>query len=80
MDFVSKLAPGELSQIIDFTFTDGAAGRMSREEILTHVVLHGGYYRRVIGRTMAQLAITLRRDVFTGFLHSAVSAARRRRG
>jgi uncharacterized damage-inducible protein DinB len=80
VDYVSKLNPEDLNESIDFTFTDGALGRMSREEMLSHVVLHGGYHRGAIGRIMAQLSITPPRDVFTGFLHISEPTARRRVG
>jgi uncharacterized damage-inducible protein DinB len=78
LEYVLKLEPSELSENIDFTFTDGTPGRMSREEMLTHVVLHGGYHRGAIGRILAQLSITPPRDVFTGYLHIAEPATRRR--
>src|ERR1700722_1939563 len=39
LEYVSMLEPGALSESIDFTFTDGALGRMSREEMLAHLVL-----------------------------------------
>ena len=78
LEYVTTLEPGALSESIDFTFTDGALGRMLREEMLAHVVLHGGYHRGAIGRILAQLSIKPPRDVFTGFLHIAEPAARRR--
>ncbi|MGC1520515.1 MAG: DinB family protein [Steroidobacteraceae bacterium] len=78
VEYVGNLGPSELSESIDFTFTDGAPGRMSREEMLMHVVLHGGYHRGGIGRIMAPLSISPPRDVFTGYLHVAEPAARRR--
>ena len=55
VDYVSKLAPDELRDRIDFTFTDGAPGRMSREEMLAHVLLHGDYHRGGISYILAQL-------------------------
>jgi uncharacterized damage-inducible protein DinB len=78
VDYVSKLTPETLTESIDFTFTDGALGRMSREEMLSHVVLHGGYHRGAIGRIMSQLSIPPGRDVFTGFLHLSEATTRRR--
>jgi uncharacterized damage-inducible protein DinB len=80
VDYVSKLTPESLSESIDFTFTDGAPGRMSREEMLSHVVLHGGYHRGAIGRIMTQLSMAPGRDVFTGFLHLSEPTDRRRVG
>jgi uncharacterized damage-inducible protein DinB len=78
LEYVSMLEPSALNESIDFKFTDGALARMSREEMLTHLVLHGGYHRGAIGRILAQLSIKPPRDVFTGFLHIAEPAARRR--
>ncbi len=80
VEYVGKLDSRELGESIDFTFTDGAPGRMAREEMLMHVVLHGGYHRGAIGRIMAQLSMSTPRDVFTGYLHGAEPAARRRLG
>jgi uncharacterized damage-inducible protein DinB len=80
MGYVAELGTEELSETIDFTFTDGAPGRMSREEMLGHILLHGGYHRGAVGRIMAQLSIVPPRDVFTGYLHSAEATARRRVG
>jgi hypothetical protein len=70
--------PVELQESIDFTFTYGALGRMLREEILTRVVIHGGYHRGVIGRILARVSITPSRDLFTGYLNGADPTARRR--
>jgi uncharacterized damage-inducible protein DinB len=78
LDYVGELGAAALQEIVDFRFTDGDLGRMSRAEMLTHVVLHGGYHRGAVGRIMAQLSITPPRDVFTGYLHKAEPAARRR--
>src|SRR6188474_2674590 len=37
IDYVATLDRDQLEDQIDFTFTDGATGRMSREEMLMHV-------------------------------------------
>jgi uncharacterized damage-inducible protein DinB len=78
IDYIRGLTPAALGEIVDFTFTDGDPGRMSRAEMLTHLVLHGGYHRGAVGRIMAELSITPPRDVFTGYLHKAEPEARRR--
>lgn len=41
VDYVLALDHDQLAERIDFAFTDGAPGRMSREEMLTHVITHG---------------------------------------
>jgi hypothetical protein len=50
-----------LSESIDFTFTDGALGCMSREEILAHLVLHGDYHRGAVSQVMTQLRLPTRK-------------------
>jgi uncharacterized damage-inducible protein DinB len=66
IDYVSRLSPAALEETIDFVFTDGARGRMSREEMLAHVITHAGYHRGEAGRLLPQINA---RDVFAGYLH-----------
>ena len=66
IDYVAGLGPQQLSEVIDFTFTDGDPGRMSRAEILIHLITHGAYHRGGIGRIMSQVSVPPPRDVFTG--------------
>ena len=58
IDYVSRLDETQLAERIDFTFTDGEPGRMSREEILMHVTVHGEYHRGQISLIMMQNSIT----------------------
>ncbi len=67
--YSAQLDADQLAQAIEFTFTDGKPGRMTREEMLAHVVTHGGYHRGAVGRILSQLAIQPPAEVFTGFLH-----------
>lgn len=78
VDYVQKVSPAELSESIPFTFTDGDKGLMSREEMLTHVVLHGGYHRGEVGRILMQLSIASPWDTFAVFLHSLRGDCKRR--
>ena len=66
------------SRRCSFTFTDGELGRMSREEMLMHVTIHGEYHRGQIGMIMMQNSITPPADAFTGYLHKAEASTRRR--
>lgn len=75
IDYAGKLAPDALDEAIDFTFTDGTAGRMTRGEMLMHVITHGGYHRGAIGRILAQLKLTPPRDTLTVFLQRQASAS-----
>ncbi len=80
LDYVSRLDQAQLAERIDFTFTDGLPGRMSREEMLMHVTVHGEYHRGQIGLIMMQNSITPPGDGFTSFLHKAEASTRRRTG
>lgn len=67
--YVTTLSEEAISEVVEFTFVDGKAGRMSRGEMLTHLVTHGNYHRGAVGRILAQLNVTLPRDTLTVFLH-----------
>lgn len=69
--YVNSLSETDLNENIDFIFVDGKPGRMSRAEMLLHVVTHGNYHRGAVGRILAQIAVTPPRDSLTVFLHSA---------
>lgn len=76
--YVSELENGELADQIDFTFTDGAPGRMSREEMLLHVIAHGVGHRGQVSAVMLLNSVPPPMDGFTTFLHQAEAATRRR--
>ena len=78
INYVSLLDEARLGEPIDFTFTDGLPGRMSREEILMHVTVHGEYHRGQISLIMMQNSITPPGDGFTTFLHKTEASTRRR--
>lgn len=78
IQYIDKLKPESLSENVEFTFTDGTTGRMSREEMLAHVVTHGGYHRGAVGRIMAQVSIAPPRDIFTVYLHKSEPQRRER--
>jgi uncharacterized damage-inducible protein DinB len=77
LKYISGVGPRELGEAVDFTFTDGESGRMSREEMLAHVITHGGYHRGEIGRLLPQIEHTAMRDVFAGYLHRSDPSRRR---
>jgi uncharacterized damage-inducible protein DinB len=79
LDHIRNASPAGLTEVIAFTFTDGDAGCMTREEMLTHVALHGGYHRGEVGRILWQLSITPPWDTFTVYLHRS-DPERRKQG
>ena len=75
-DYVASLTASALSEVLAFTFTDGDRGRMSREEILLHVLTHGGYHRGNVGQVLRSISVAPPRDLYTKFLHQAEPARR----
>jgi uncharacterized damage-inducible protein DinB len=75
--YVARTTETELSSVLEFTFTDGDAGSMSREEVLLHVITHGAYHRGNVGQVLKSLSIAPPRDLYTKFLHQSEPARRR---
>jgi uncharacterized damage-inducible protein DinB len=69
VDYVRALRPEQFDEVLSFRFTDGDAGRMSREEILAHVIHHGSHHRGNVGMLMKQVDQAPPRDLFTRHLH-----------
>jgi uncharacterized damage-inducible protein DinB len=78
VDYVSSLDSGQLSERIDFAFTDGAPGRMSREEMLMHVITHGIGHRGQVSAVMLLNSVPPAKDGFTTYLHEAEGSMRGR--
>lgn len=78
VDYVSTLDRDQLAEQIDFVFTDGAPGRMSREEMLMHVITHGVGHRGQVSALMLLNSIPPANDGFTTYLHGAEASTRRR--
>lgn len=68
---VAGLDEAALVEKLRFTFTDGDPGLMSREEMLLHVITHGGYHRGNVGQLLKNLSIAPPRDLLTKFLHAS---------
>ena len=69
--YVAGLSPDQLAERIDFRFTDGASGRMSREEMLLHIITHGVGHRGQISALMLLNSLSPAKDGFTTYLHEA---------
>jgi uncharacterized damage-inducible protein DinB len=78
VDYVSALDRDPLAERIDFAFTDGAPGRMSREEMLLHVITHGIGHRGQVSAVMLLNSIAPAKDGFTAYLHEAEASTRGR--
>jgi uncharacterized damage-inducible protein DinB len=80
LDYVCGVSPEYLAEAIAFTFTDGHEGYMTREEMLTHVALHGGYHRGEVGRIVWQLSSTPPWDTLAVYLHQTEPERRQQGG
>ncbi len=69
LELVDAMTLPQLAQRVDFTFTDGQRGRMSREEMLGHVITHGSYHRGEVGQMLKRISTPPPRDLFTAYLH-----------
>jgi len=78
VDYVSTLDREQLAERIDFAFTDGGPGRMSREEMLMHVITHGIGHRGQVSAVLLLNSLTPANDGFTTYLHKAEASTRRR--
>lgn len=78
IDYVATLDPAQLAERIDFHFTDGAPGRMSREEMLLHVITHGVGHRGQVSAVLLLNGLAPATDGFTTWLHTAEPVTRRR--
>jgi uncharacterized damage-inducible protein DinB len=74
--YVAAATGAQLQEQLAFRFTDGDTGRMSREEMLVHVITHGAYHRGNVGQVLKSIAMVPPRDLYTKFLH--VSEPQRR--
>ncbi len=78
IDYVSALDHDKLAERIEFAFTDGVPGSMTREEMLMHVITHGVGHRGQVSAVMLLNSATPAKDGFTTYLHEAEASARRR--
>lgn len=67
--YVENVAMAQLVETVEFAFTDGDCGRMTREEILLHLITHGSYHRGTVGQLLKSISVPAPRDVLTHFLH-----------
>ena len=74
--YLTGLDEAALADRLTFQFTDGDAGRMTREEMLFHVLTHGAYHRGNVGQVLKGISVTPPRDLLTKFLHQREPARR----
>jgi len=75
LDYARRATPAELAEAVDFAFVDdGAPGRMTRGDILAHVITHGASHRGAIGKMLEGLGVRGASDMVTTFRSETPSA------
>jgi uncharacterized damage-inducible protein DinB len=72
--YVESASPQQLAETVDFTFTDGDIGCLTREEILLHIITHGNYHRGTMAQQLKAISVTPPRDLLTRFLRQSEPA------
>jgi len=57
IDWAEAQAPEALGELLDFKFISGVAGRMTRGEMLLHVVTHNSYHRGWVVERFAEVPV-----------------------
>jgi uncharacterized damage-inducible protein DinB len=72
VDYVGAAPPAELDEAVAFTYVaDGEPGRMTRGEMLGHVLTHANSHRGQIGELLGRLGVGGPPDMLTSFLRPA---------
>jgi uncharacterized damage-inducible protein DinB len=75
LDYVGRVSAVELDEEVAFTFVDdGSPGRMTRGEMLAHVITHGASHRGAIGKMLEGLGVQGAPDMVTTFHRESLSA------
>lgn len=69
--YAESLPAEHHQQTVAFTFVDGKRGRMTRQEMLFHIVNHGTYHRGAIGHCLDLAEAPRPADTYTVFIHAA---------
>lgn len=68
--YVTESTPETLNAQVSFQFVDGKQGRLTRLEILFHIINHGTYHRGAIGHALDLEGGVRPADTFTVFIHA----------
>lgn len=68
VSYADILTPAQRDETLDFAFSNGSPGRMSRGDMLLHVATHGTYHRGNIGLILQKNGIEPNPDRLTDFL------------
>ena len=76
LDYAARVTPDELATEVRFTFvSDGDDGRMTKGEMLAHVITHSASHRGAIGRMLERMQVRGASDMVTSFLSQGRATA-----
>jgi uncharacterized damage-inducible protein DinB len=73
--YAARVTQAQLDEAVRFTFTDGDAGRMTRAEMLAHVITHGASHRGAVGKMLETLRLAGASDMVTTFVRTSRATA-----
>ena len=79
VNYASNISSDQLNETIEFSFTDGDSGTLTREEILLHIITHGSNHRGNVSQILKSISLTPPRDLYTKYLHDSEPDRRRER-
>jgi uncharacterized damage-inducible protein DinB len=72
IDYVGQASEAELETVVEFTYvSDGEPGRMTKGEILGHLITHGAAHRGAIGGRLGAMQVAGASDMMTTFRRPA---------
>jgi len=77
LNYLTQLSAADLDQPLDFSYTAGNPGRMTRFEMLFHVVNHGTYHRGAISRALDLVGVAHPVDGYAKYVQDLKGAASR---
>ncbi len=75
IDFADSLSDGDMQKIIEFEFVGGGEGRMSRSDILYHIVNHNTYHRGLVADMLYQVPVKQAANDLPVFLRDVWNAS-----
>jgi uncharacterized damage-inducible protein DinB len=72
--YAGRVSPAELAEVVEFTFVDGDPGRMTKGEMLAHVITHGASHRGAVGKMLEGLNVAGASDMVTTFVRETRTA------
>ncbi|MDA0708309.1 MAG: DinB family protein [Proteobacteria bacterium] len=68
LNIVHNTSQSALSEVIEFEFVGGGMGKMSREDIILHIVNHATYHRGFVSDLMYQIPVNMPSNDYPVFL------------